>query len=113
MVELISLEVYNSTFTITERNKKLELYTDTFDEFSVAELKDEVEVILSISDFTPKHLQQEKLGPRFFQAYKKLGSEKSSLDGYLILLLGYARSAYRDFESYLRIYVVLEEDDIQ
>ena len=30
-----------------------------------------------------------------------------------MLILGYARSPFRDFESYLRIVVGLDEDDIQ
>ena len=30
-----------------------------------------------------------------------------------MLLMGYARSPFRDFESYLRILVGLNEDDIQ
>ena len=40
-------------------------------------------------------------------------SEKSSTDGYITLLLGYARSRFRDFESYLRMIVGLDEDDIR
>ena len=39
--------------------------------------------------------------------------EKSSPDGYILLLLGYARSSFRDLESYLRIVVGLDEKDIQ
>ena len=39
--------------------------------------------------------------------------EKSSLDGYIILLMGYARSPFRGFESYLRSVVGLDEDDFQ
>ena len=39
--------------------------------------------------------------------------EKSSTDGYIILFVGYARSPFRDFESYHRIVVGLDEDDIQ
>ena len=39
--------------------------------------------------------------------------EKSSTDGYNILLMGYTRSPFRDFESYLRIVIGLEEDDIR
>ena len=31
----------------------------------------------------------------------------------MILLLGYSRSLFRDFESYLRIVVGLDEEDIQ
>ena len=39
--------------------------------------------------------------------------EKSSTDGYNVLLLGYARSNFRDFEGYLRVIVGLDEDDFQ
>ena len=39
MLGLIDLEVYNSIFNRTEENNKLELYPDTFDEFSFQELK--------------------------------------------------------------------------
>ena len=68
MFGLISLEVYISIFIITEANNKFELYTDTFDEFSFEELKDEVEEILDIADITPYHLQHEKIGPPIIQA---------------------------------------------
>ena len=34
-------------------------------------------------------------------------------DGYMLLLLDYGRSLFRDFESYLRIVVGLDEEDIQ
>ena len=40
-------------------------------------------------------------------------SETSTTDGYIILLLGYARSPFRNFESFLRLVVSLEENDIQ
>ena len=93
--------------------QQIEIHTDDFDEFSFGELKDELEEILSISDITPSHLQQGIIGPRIIQAYKKLRSEKSSTDGPILLLMGYARSPFRDFESYLRIVVSLDEDDIQ
>ena len=43
----------------------------------------------------------------------KSKSEKSSTDGYIILLMGYARSPFRDFENYLRVVVGLHENDIQ
>ena len=89
------------------------LYTATFDEFSFTKLKGELEEILSISDITPYHLQHEKIEPRIFKTYRKLRLEKSSTDGYIIILLGYARSPFRDCESYFRIVVGLDEDDIQ
>ena len=47
------------------------------------------------------------------EAYQKLGSEKSSTYCYIILLMGYARSSFRDLEIYVRIVVGLDEDDIQ
>ena len=53
------------------------------------------------------------MGPRMIKAYWKLRPEKSSTDGYIILLMGSARSLFRDFESYLRIVIGLDEDDIQ
>ena len=57
MVGLSLLEVCNSIFYITEEINKFELHTDTFDEFSLAELKDELEEILDISNTTSEHLQ--------------------------------------------------------
>ena len=113
MLGLIDLEVYNSIFNITKENNKFELYTDTFDEFSFEELKDEVEEILNIPEITDNHLEDDILAPRIAETYRKLRSDKSSHDGYIILLMGYARSPFRDFESYLRIFVGLEEDNIQ
>ena len=76
-------------------------------------LKDKLEEIADISFVTPSHLQHEKIGPRNIRAYEKLRSENSSTGGYLILLLGYARSPFRDIECYLRIVVGLDEEDIQ
>ena len=112
MLGLIDLEVYNSIFNITKENNKFELYTDTFDEFSFLELRDEVEEILNISEITGDHLEDETLAPRIAETYWKLRSDKTSHDGYIILLTGYANSSFRDFESYLRIFVGLEENDI-
>ena len=57
MIGLLSLEVYNSVFNINTTNSNFELFTDTFDEFSFTELKDEPEEIPNSSDFTPYHLQ--------------------------------------------------------
>ena len=113
MLGLIDLEVYNSIFNITKENNKFELYTDTFDELSFPELKDELEEILNIPEITDDHLEDETLAPRIAETYWKLRSDKTSHDGYIILLTGYANSSFRDFESYLRILVGLEEDNIR
>ena len=113
MLGLTSLEAYNTIFNMTEENNKFELCTDTFDEFSFAELEDELEDMLNNSDITPKNPNDDTMGPRNIQVYGKLGLEKSSTDGYFIWLLRYARPPFRDFESYLRIVISLYEDDIQ
>ena len=71
MIGLTTLEVYNSLFIINQENNKFELYTDTFDEFSFTELKDELEEILNISNITDEHLQDEIIAPLINQTYKK------------------------------------------
>ena len=76
-------------------------------------MKDELEEILNIPNNADSHLEDETLAPRIAETYRKLKSDKSSHDGYIILLLGYARSPFRDFESYLRIVIGLEEDNTQ
>ena len=88
MLGLLDLEVYNSIFNITEENTKFDLHTDTFDEFSFEEIKDEVEEFLNIPNTTDNHLEDETLGPIIIKTYWDLRSEKSSTDGYIILLLG-------------------------
>ena len=72
-----------------------------------------LEEILDVSINSPEHLQDKLIGPRIFKAYKKLKSENISTDGYLMLLMGYARSPTGDFESYLRNVIGLDEDVIQ
>ena len=97
MIWLTSLQANDSVFNITEENNEFELYTDTFDEFSITKLKAELKEILSISGITPKNLQHEIKGPWIIQGYKKR-SEKSSTDSFLMLLMGYARSPLPEFE---------------
>ena len=55
----------------------------------------------------------EKKEPRIIEVYEKLGSEKSNTEGCIIILMGNARSPFRDFESYLGFVVGLDEDEIQ
>ena len=114
MLGLVDLEVYNSIFNITEENNKFEIYGDMSDKFGFLELKDEIEEILDISNITNEHLNDEILGPRIINKFIELSNEKKNKDGYMILLLlGYARSLFRDFESYLRIVVGLPEKYFQ
>ena len=113
MIGLVNLEVYNSIFNITEENNKFEIYRDPSSEFGFLELKDELEEILNIPNITDKHLNDEVLGRRIIDEFIKLSHEKQNTDGYLLLLRDYSMSLFRDFESYLRIVVGLDEEDIQ
>ena len=63
-------------FFITEENNKVGLYTDNFDDFSFAEIKDEREEFLDSSNITCKHLQDKVKGPSIISAYNKLETEK-------------------------------------
>ena len=98
---------------ITEDNNKFELYRDNSNKFGFLELKDELEEIVHISQISQEYLQDHVIGPRIIDEPLKLSHEKKNGNGYMIILLGYSRSLYRDFESYLRIVVGLDEEDIQ
>ena len=113
MLGLVNLEVYNSIFNITEENNKFEIYRDTPTKFQFLDLKDELEEILGIPHITREHLLDDETASRIIDEYHKLSQEKKNSDGYRILLLNYSRSQLRDFESYLRIRVGLDEKDIQ
>ena len=80
MIRLTCLEVYKSIFIIPERNNKVELYRDSSNKFGF--------------------LEDELIRPRNIDEFLKLSHEKKNSDGYIIFLLGYTRSAFRDFESY-------------
>ena len=53
------------------------------------------------------------MGPRIIDEFFKLTHEKKNSDAYLILLLGYSKSLFRDFESFLRTVIGLDEEYIQ
>ena len=112
ILRLTDLELYNSIFNITKENNKFDFSTDTLDKFPFTELEDEVQEILGISNITHDLLEDEIIGQRKNKAYREIRSDESSHDGYIILLMGYARSPFRDFGSYLRIVIGLDEDDI-
>ena len=98
---LPSLKVYSSISNITEDNNKLELFTDFVDEFSFEEKKDELEEIVNISNISHEHLQDELLGPRILSEFRKLATQKGWANGYIMLLMGFAKSPFRDFEKKL------------
>ena len=76
-------------------------------------MKDELEEIPKNPNITDDHFEDETKRPRVIEAYWEFRSEKLSTDGCNLLLMGYARSLFRDFESHLRIVVGLDEGDIQ
>ena len=114
MIGLTRLNVYNSIKNITEKSKKFEQYTDSFDnDISFTELKDKVAEVLGLSDISTEHLEHEIYGPKIIKTYRKISTEKSQTDGYYIFLINYMHSSFRDFKSYLRILSSLDETDIQ
>ena len=113
MIGLTDLEVYNSIFNITEENNEFEIYRAKDGKFGFLELKDELEEVFNIPHITIEHLDDEILGPRIIDEFIKLSNEKKNTDGYMIFLFGYCASSFRDFESYLRLVIGLDEEDIQ
>ena len=111
IIGLTSLEIYNSIFNIREENIKFELYRDSSNKFGFLELKDELEEILNISHITQEHLEDEKKD--LVLLMNLLNCQLKRKIVMVILLLGYDRSQFRDFESYLRIVVALDEEDVQ
>ena len=53
------------------------------------------------------------MGRCIVKAYQKMSSEKRHIDAFIKLLLGNARSPFGDFESFLRIVVCLDENNIK
>ena len=81
MIGLTSLEVYNSIFNQITTNNKLEFFTESSDECSFTELKDELEAIFNFSIMTSEHLHDDIKGPRLISTYKKLETENKQTDG--------------------------------
>ena len=79
MLGLTDLEVYNSVLNLNHTNNNIELYTDTFHEFSIEEVKDELEEILSIPNITDDRSRNETIGPRKSKTYWKLRSKNQVL----------------------------------
>ena len=113
MIGLTNLEVYISILNITEKNNKFEIYRDISNKFGFLELKDKLEENPKNPLITTEHLDDEILGPHIIDEYNKLSIEEKNRDGYMVFLLGYSASSFRDFESYLRLVVGLDGEDIQ
>ena len=113
MLRLASSEVFNSVLAINTTNDKFKRQTGTIDEFSFTRLKDELEETPNIPNITSEHPEDDMIIPRIYSTFKKLETGKRHTDGYYMLLIGYARSPFREFESYLRIVVGLDENNFQ
>ena len=73
MIELTSLEVYNSLFTTTEENNKVELYKFPGSKsggISYEKVRDEIIRDLDISDITATDLQDDIIGPKNIKKYR-------------------------------------------
>ena len=64
---------------LLQKYNEFELYTDTFDEFSFEQLKDELKEIPKIPKIRGDHLEDEITGPRVIKAYWELRSENQVL----------------------------------
>ena len=91
----------------------MEVYTDKFEEFASAELKDEIEEMPDIPNITSEQLQDKIIGSLIISAYRKLETQKGRTNGYYMLFMGYGRLLFRVFESYFSIVVGLDEEDSQ
>ena len=81
MIGLVNLKVYNSIYNKTEKNIKFHLYTDTFDDLSFRELKEELEEIVGIPNILNEHLQDEELATHIISVFRELQTEKRMTDG--------------------------------
>ena len=116
MIGLIDLEVKNSIFNTTEYNNKIQLYIFPDEKtggVSYTKVRDEIEKELDFPENTAVDLQDDIIGPIIIKAYREQVTKRMEDVGYMIILSGYPRSVFQDFESYLRTEVGLVEDDIR
>ena len=74
MIGLMSSEVYNSIFNITEHNNKFELYKFPDEKtagISYKKVRDEIEKDLDISNITAADLQDDLIGPIIIKEYRE------------------------------------------
>ena len=76
------------------------------------EVREEIERDLDISDITAADLQEEIIAPIFIEEYREQVTKRMKDDKIMLILSGYTKSNFQDFESYLRTEVGWVEDDI-
>ena len=115
MLGLVDLEVYNSTFNITEENNKFKLYKFPDEKsggITYEKVRDEIERDLDIEDITAEDLQDEIIAPIIIKEYNEQVTKRMNDDGYMDILARYTSSVFQDFESFLRTQIDFVEDDI-
>ena len=116
MIGLTNLEVYNSTFNITEENNKFELYKFPDEKaggVTYEKVRDEIEKDLDIEDITAEDLQDDIIGPINIEEYEEQVTKRMNDEQYMNILAIYTSSVFQDFESFLRTQIDLVEDDIK
>ena len=116
MLGLVSLELNNSIFNITEENNNFELHKFPVEKsggVSYEKVKDEIERDLDISDITAVDLQDDIIAPLIIEEYREQVTKRMKDGGYMNIVAGSVSSAFQDFESYLRQEIDLVEDNIK
>ena len=116
MIVLTDLEIYNSTFNITEETNKFELYKFPDEKaggVTYEKVRDEIEKELDIEDITAEDLQDDIIGPIIIEEYKKQVTKRMNDEQYMNILARYTSSVFQDFESFLRTQIDLIEDDVK
>ena len=116
MIGLVDLEIYNSTFNITEENNKFELYKfpdEKIGGVTYEKVREEIEKDLDIEDITAEDLEDEIIGPIIIEEYNEQVTKRMNDEQYMNILAIYISSVFQDFESFLRTRIDLVKDDIK
>ena len=77
------------------------------------EVREEIEKDLDISDITAADLQEKIIAPNIIKEYREKVTKRMKDDEIMLILSGYTKSNFQDFESYLRTEIDWVEDDIR
>ena len=101
MIGLTDLEVYIDFFIITEPNFKFELYKFPDEKdggISYTKVRDEIEKVLDIPDFTATDLQDDIICPISIGGYREQVTKRMEDVGYMNIFLGYPNSVFQDLK---------------
>ena len=80
---------------------------------SFKKVRDEVEKDLGITDIKLTDLQDDIIGPIFIEEYRNQVTKRMKDDKCMLILAGYTKCVFQDFESYLGTKVDLIEGDVR